>query len=234
MQLSLPLDDQQAVAAVRERLLAEFGPQRDSLRPDPVSQLVAALISSRTLDDVSSAAFWRLRRRYPDWSGLAQASVAEVQAIIAPVSYAERKATQLPLALRMIAARASTLDLSFLADWDVEMAMPWLCALPGVGAKVAATVLNFSTLRMRVLAVDTHLLRVGARLGWLPPDTDYDPGHELFMHRLPDDWDGDDLYELHWLLKYLGQRLCVAGAPRCGACPLRDLCPAAARRACAS
>jgi endonuclease III len=56
------------------------------------------------------------------------------------------------------------------------MAMQWLRGLPGVGSKVAATVLNLSTLRMRALPVDTHLLRVGERLGPLPVATTTTPG----------------------------------------------------------
>jgi len=42
----------------------------------------------------------------------------------------------------------------------------------------------------------------------------------------PDQWDADDLYEFHWLLKYLGQIFCRHGIPACAHCPLGDLCPA--------
>jgi endonuclease III len=228
MQFSLPLNDRDVVREIRDRLLARLGKQRDTMRRDPVSQLVNGIISAKTRDEVSSAAFARLQHRYVSWDALRFATPGEVEAIIAPVHHADSKAVHLPQALRKIVAATGSLDLDFLIDWDEEMAMQWLRGLAGVGSKVAATVLNFSTLRMRVLPVDTHLLRVGERLGLLPIATDYESGYELFMRIVPDEWDADDLYEFHWLLKYLGQIVCRYGTPRCARCPLSDLCPSCA------
>lgn len=225
MQRSLAFVEEDVLPAIRARLLDRLGPQRDSERLDPVSQLVMASISGRTHDAIAKAAFLRLRARFAAWELLGRAAPAAIEAIIRPVTFADRKAARLPPALRMIAARAGALDLSFLADWEPELAMPWLEALPGVGPKVAATVLNFSSLRGRAFAVDTHLLRVGKRLGLLPATANYATGFMVFMRRLPDDWNADALYELHWLLKYLGQFVCRATAPACPLCPLRDLCP---------
>jgi hypothetical protein len=88
----------------------------------------------------------------------------------------------------------------------------------------AATTLNFSKLRKRTHSVGTHLLRVGERLGVLPPRTDYGRGYEMFMRLVPDAWDADDLYEFHWLMQYHGQRACTHAAPACSRCALRDLC----------
>lgn len=106
--------------------------------------------------------------------------------------------------------------------------MAWLRELTGVDAKVAATVLNFSTLRRRVMAVDTHLLRLGERLGFVPENSSYRSGYEGYMRLIPDDWDADDFYEFHWLLKYLGQEVCSKTRPACADCALRDLCPSRA------
>ncbi len=225
MQLSLALNDRSIMLQLRAQLISSFGPQRDAHRLDPVSQLVNGIISARTTDDVSFPAFVRLRRRYASWDLLRQAARSEIEEIIHPVTFAEGKAQYLPQALRMIVARCGSLDLDFLADWDEEMAMQWLDGLPGVGAKIAATVLNFSTLRKRVLAVDTHLLRIGKRLGLLPADAGYGTGHVVFMRLIPDTWDADDLYEFHWQMKYHGQRTCSHAAPACPRCPLLNLCP---------
>jgi len=224
MQLSLAVDQTPILPRIRARLLARLGPQRDALRLDPVSQLVLAIVSSRTRDEVSLAAFERLARRYQSWEALGHAEPRVIEAIIRPVTYADVKAVQLPRALRLIAARAGSLDLGFLADWPEEQAMRWLEDLPGVGTRNAATALNFSKLRKRTLSVGTHLLRIGQRLGLMAPRTDYARGYALFMRLVPDAWDGDDLYEFHWLMKYHGQRTCTHTAPACSACPLRDLC----------
>jgi endonuclease-3 len=224
MQLSLAVDQTPILPRIRARLLARLGPQRDTLRLDPVSQLVLAIVSSRTRDEISLQAFERLARRCRSWEALSQAEPRAIEAIIRTVTYADVKAIQLPQALRLITARAGSLDLGFLAHWPEEQAMRWLEELPGVGTRNAATTLNFSKLRKRTLSVGTHLLRVGQRLGLLPPRTDYARGYALYMRLVPDTWGGDDLYEFHWLMKYHGQRTCTHIAPPCSACPLSDLC----------
>lgn len=225
MQLSLTLDDRPLLPRVRLRLLARLGPRRDARRRDPVSQLVRSMLGSKTRDEVSRRVFRELRRQYPSWDRLAEASPRAILRIIWPVNLAEPKAEQLPQALRMITACTGRLALDHLAELDEEAAMQWLRRLPGIGSKIAAATLNFSTLRKRALVVDTHLLRLGGRLGLLPLDADYDTGYELLMRQLPDAWDAEDLAELHRLMKLLGQTICTAHAPACGACPLRGLCP---------
>jgi endonuclease III len=225
MQLSLALDDRPLLPRVRDRLLARLGPRRDGRRRDPVSQLVRSMLGSKTRDEVTRRVFRELRRRYPSWDALGGASPRAILRIIWPVNLADVKAEQLPQALRMIVACTGRLALDHLADLDEEAAMQWLRRLPGVGSKIAAEVLNFSTLRKRALVVDTQLLRLGGRLGLLPLDADYDAGYEQLMRQLPDAWDAEDLAELHRVMKLLGQTICTAHTPSCGACPLRDLCP---------
>ena len=168
MQLSLclalsPLEDVRAV------LLTAFGPQRPKARMDPVSQLVKSSISHRTLDAVSWAAFLRLQGAFRNWEDLALAEPDAVLALIDDVTHAQDKARRLPIALRMIQDRIGWLSLSHLRNLTVEQARHELRALPGVGQKVAASVLNFSSLAMRDLVVDSHVHRTAQRLGLVGP-----------------------------------------------------------------
>ena len=66
--------------------------------------------------------------------------------------------------LSEIKARRGDFDLSFLREMPVEEAREWLRTLPAVGPKTAACVLLFG-LGMPGLPVDTHVFRVGCRLG---------------------------------------------------------------------
>lgn len=223
MQLSLNLA-RSPLEGVRDVLLEAFGPQRPKARMDPVSQLVKSSISHRTLDAVSWAAFLRLQGAFQSWEDLARAEPDAVLDLIADVQFAQDKARRLPLALRMIEARVGWLSLSHLRNQTVEQARHELRALPGVGQKVAASVLNFSTLAMRDLVVDSHVHRTAQRLGLVGPG---DPTHSYhgLMALVPDSWSADDLFELHCLMKHgLGQMLCPHDAPRCGACPLKAQC----------
>ena len=212
------------LAKVRNRLLDRYGPQRDAPSADPLHVLILAMVSSRTTDDVAAAAYARLRIRFATWADMAEATPAEVEALIQPVTHAETKALFIPQALRSLRARSGHYNLDFLDGWPLDSALAWLDALPGVGAKIAATTLNFSRLRKRALPVDTHLIRVGERLGLTPAKSSFERAFESYMNILPNDWEGDDLYELHWLMKMLGQQVCTTHVTRCGSCPLADLC----------
>jgi len=223
MQLSLGLA-RSPLESVRDALLCEFGPQRPVARMDPISQLVKSSISGRTLDAVSWGAFLRLRAEFKCWEDLARAPVAAVARIIDDVTFPGDKARHLTTALRMIEDKVGWLSLNHLKGLEVDQARWELQALPGVGVKVAACVLNFSDLAMRALVVDTHVHRVAKRIGLIGAG-DATQAYRTLMDLAPDAWTADDLFELHWLMKRgLGQMLCPHEGPKCGACPLKTMC----------
>jgi endonuclease-3 len=223
MQLSLALA-RSPLESVRDALLCEFGPQRPVARMDPISQLVKSSISGRTADAVSWAAFLRLRSAFKSWEDLSRAKVAHVAMAIQDVATPEDKARRLTTALRMIEEKVGWLSLSHLKTLKVDQARWELQALPGVGVKVAACVLNFSDLAMRALVVDTHVDRVAKRIGLVGAGDTTNTYHAL-MAMAPATWTADDLFELHWLMKRgLGQMLCPHEGPKCGACPVKQMC----------
>lgn len=224
MQLSLALDPDPPLARVRALLLRAFGPQRAKGRHDPVSQLVKAMISIRTRDAISQAAFIRLMILFLSWEALARADPDIVAHVIRDVTRAPDRAADLVATFRLLQRQLRRMDFDALSEWPVEAALAYLQRLPGVGPKTAAAVVNFSTFRRRALVVDTHCLRLAVRLGLLPPKAGFERAYRSLMRLVPDDWDADDLYELHWLMKRLGQDYCTHDRPRCPACPVRDLC----------
>jgi endonuclease-3 len=225
MQLMFELETSPVLPRLRTALLAMFGPQRREIRPDPLSKLIHSLISARTLDEVGWNAFTHLRAAFDDWAELANASPKKIEAAISQVTFAERKARQLPILIRVLQIRAGGLDLDFLGERSVEEAMEWLQSLPGVGVKTAAVTLNFSTLNARALVVDTHVHRVTKRLGLTGRTSEPVQAYQTLMSLAPQDWGAEDLFELHWLIKGLGQKICTDAAPRCGMCPLKATCP---------
>lgn len=227
MQLSLALDtDPALVADVRQRLRAAFGTFLDGRRLlPPVDQLIKSMISSRTYDEISWPAYVRLKDVFRAWENLAQASPAEIETAIGQVTHAQIKAGWLPDALQRIVALRGDLSLDFLAQTPVEEAMAWLQKhLPGVGDKVAAAVLNFSTLRRPAMVVDTHVWRVARRIGLAGRNAEPQAVRHAIMEAAPPDWGADDYFDLHWLLKRLGQHLCQHNHTRCGACPVAGMC----------
>ena len=225
MQLTLGFIPPSMLPSLRDRLLEVFGSQRAEQRMDPLSQLIKSLISARTYDEVSWAAFVRLQAAFPDWSALGRADPRRIETIIDTVTFADRKARQLPVLVRVLQLRPTTLDLSHLAEMGIEAAMTWLQGLPGVGCKTAAATLNFSTLNRRALVVDTHVHRVARRLGLVGRSALPSEAYAMLMADAPSDWEAEDLFELHWLLKSLGQSICRADRPPCSLCPFGADCP---------
>ena len=225
MQLSLGFDAYNPLPAVYERLSSAFGSFREGPRLGPLDQLIKSMISARTYDEVAWPAFLRLKNRFHPWERLAAADPAEIEAVLGPVTHADAKAVWLTEALGRIVALKGELTLDFLADGSVETAMAWMQKhLPGVGAKAAAEVLNFSTLRRRAMVVDTHVWRVARRIGLAPPNAEPDAVQAAIMAAAPGTWSDEDFFDLHWLLKRLGQTLCLDNRTRCGACPVAASC----------
>jgi endonuclease-3 len=102
----------------------------------------------------------------------------------------------------------------------VPAARERLTALPGVGRKTAACDLLFS-FGMRDVPVDTHVSRVGLRLGLLPAVPSFDRLHEAMLGITPR---GAEL-EFHVNLLRHGRRTCHAQRPACARCELRRMCP---------
>ena len=209
--------------SVREKLQNRYGRIRDEHRLDPVSQFVRCFIGSRTHDLTSWSAFLGLMIRFRDWDAIADAPVAEIEAELKAVTHPEKKAPDLKHALQKIRVRAGAINLDFLEDLAEEPALVWLEQIHGVGPKIAAATLNFSTLRKRCFVIDSHVLRVLQRFGFAGPKTGVKDAYRAVM-AAADGFDADELYELHWHLKRLEQELCTSEEAFCGDCPLSELC----------
>jgi len=223
MQTNLFCGQSADLRTIRDRLKIAFGRDRSGVRVSAINQFIRSFIASRTLDWQSDRAFTRLLNRYSGPEALAEAPVAEIEAALDGVQFADKKARELKDALLHIRARAGSVDLEFLAGLDVETALVWLEQIRGVGRKIAAATLNFSTLRKRAFVVDTHIIRIMRRFGFVKPNAETEDVYEAVMAAARD-MSADDLTELHWHLKRLGQNTCKAFQASCHACPLSESC----------
>lgn len=227
MQLMLAIDDRcRLLVEIHHRLRRCFGPQGPFVLLDPVSQLVMAIIGGRTHGADTKVAFEALLRRFVRWEAVRDASADEICRTIGTVTYAERKAPLLKQALATLTASYGRLTLDPLASLTPSKSLAWLERLPGVGRKVAAATLNFSTLRKPVLVIDTHHLRILRRLALVDPRAGLTRAHDCITPLLPTDWSAADFDEHHQLMKTLGQSTCTLTQPVCHRCPLQNLCPA--------
>ena len=103
-------------------------------------------------------------------------------------------------------------------DGQVPDSREALEALPGVGRKTANVVLNVA-FGQPTMAVDTHIFRISNRMG-LAPGKDVVAVEEKLMKVVPRQFMD---HAHHWLILH-GRYTCVARKPKCGACPVYDIC----------
>lgn len=117
-------------------------------------------------------------------------------------------------------AQDDPLSLEWMREAPIEESRAYLCALPGVGRKTAACVLLFS-FGLPDIPVDTHVSRVGTRLGLFRVGAPFEELHDQMLAITPP---GEEL-EFHVNLLRHGRRTCHARTPACGECALARMCP---------
>ncbi len=101
---------------------------------------------------------------------------------------------------------------------EVPSSRAALASLPGVGRKTANVVLNMWW-RHPAQAVDTHIFRVANRTG-IAVGKDVVAVERAIEDNVPAEF---ALHAHHWLILH-GRYTCTARKPKCGDCPISDIC----------
>lgn len=212
------------VRAIRDRLRLVYAVPLAGPHGHPIAELILTVLSQSTNDRNRDVAYLGLRERFPSWEAVRDAPVDELEAAIRPGGISKVKSARIKAILRAITdtAPAHELSLDWLAELPVPDAQRYLTSLPGVGRKTAACVLLFA-LGMRDVPVDTHVSRVGTRLGLFRAGAPFDELHDTMLALTPP---GQEL-ELHLNLLRHGRRTCYARRPDCAGCALQRMCPSA-------
>jgi endonuclease-3 len=207
------------VLAIRDRLRELYGRPVNRPHGHPIAELVRTILSQNTNDRNRDVAYERLRAALPTWVAVRDADVAEVEAAIKPGGLSATKAPRIQEVLRELPDKDGEPTLDWLAEADRDEAIDFLVDLPGVGRKTAACVMIFALGRPEI-PVDTHVYRVGGRLGLFPERASFEFAHDEMLAIT----DPADAYELHVNLITHGRRVCRPN-PRCEECGLRRMCP---------
>ena len=176
---------------------------------DPFHVLLGTILSARTKDACTAGACGRLFAEVNTPEDLERIPIERLEQLIFPVGFYHEKAKH----LKALPAVLKTKFGGVLPD-TVEA----LCELPGVGRKIANLILGDIYGKPAIVA-DTHCIRISNRLGLseskvpektekalealVTPETSADFCHRLVM---------------------FGREVCSARAPKCGECPVKDLC----------
>ncbi len=211
------------VRALRARLELVYGIPGAGPHGHPIAELILTVLSQSTNDRNRDVAYTRLRDRLPQWADVRAAPVDEIEQAIRPGGISKVKSARIKdILIAITETSGHGLSLDWLPQLTVPAAQEYLCSLPGVGRKTAACVLLFA-LGMRDIPVDTHVSRVGARLGLFRPGAGFTEMHDEMLALTPT---GAEL-ELHLNLLRHGRRTCHARKPECHDCALRRMCPSA-------
>ena len=192
-----------------ERLNAMYGPVECFLdHGSPYRLVISVLLSAQTTDAQVNKVTPALFDRWP----------TEVAGVIRSLGFYKSKARHAVGAAQMIVSEFGG---------EVPHTMGELTRLPGVGRKTANIVLNVSFGIVEGIAVDTHVNRIAHRLALSPKTHEKEPlkTEQDLLKILPREYWRDVNHQ--WIR--FGREVCGAKAPRCGECPMVDLCPSAGK-----
>jgi len=207
---------------VARRLAREYGKRRWVADEEPLDSLIGTILSQNTSDVNSGRAFESLKRRFQTWERVLHATPRRIAGAIRQGGLAGIKSRRIKAILSDIKKSHGRLDLGFLKEFPAGEGYDYLLSFKGVGPKTAACVLLFAC-RKPVFPVDTHILRIGKRLGWARPRESAEAFQERMRGRIPRGW----VYSLHINMIAHGRSVCRPRRPKCGECVLVKLCPSA-------
>jgi len=184
------------------RCLLDYSNARELL----LATILAAQCTDKKVNEVTATLF----KRYPSAGDFANATQEELEAQIRPTGFYRNKAKSVIATCRALVERFGG---------EVPQTIEELTSLPGVGRKTANVVLG-NVFGQPAIIVDTHVLRVAARLG-LSKATEADK-MELDLQRL--------LPQKEWTpfshrIGFLGRQGCFARKPAHDRCAVRQWCP---------
>lgn len=228
----IPLAREGVVSRIDELLEASYGSADLGNLSDVLGETVFILLSQQTRDRIYRAVFAELRARFPHWLDVLSAPPEELERLLAPAGFGARRTAQLRGLLQQVeeadrhreqgpfATDSGDLSLEFLRSFSDHDAERFLMSLPGIGPKSARCVLAYA-LDRPAFAVDTHVLRIFARLGiagTAKRKQAHDPLQEAVAPKMR--------RRLHMNLVHHGRAVCREQLPRCGDCVLVSFCAA--------
>jgi len=200
-------------------LRALYGPLDWRRHQDGMDELVSCILSQSTTDANRDRAFARLKAHYANWDAVRFADLDELIEVLRPAGLAKQKAPRIQAALTVIYDTVGDYNIDFLADMPLAAAKDWLVSLKGIGPKTAAIVLCFAY-DLPAFPVDTHVFRVGKRIGFLPAKISANNAHPVMEAIAPP----SDYYQFHIHMIQHGRDTCQARRPACQRCQISAHC----------
>jgi endonuclease-3 len=206
--------EKQDIHLLVARLKAAYPDASCALRHEnPFQLLIATILSAQCTDERVNKVTPALFARFPGPGAMQDAATSALEDLIRTTGFYHNKTKSIQGASRRIMEAF---------EGEVPSRMEDLLTLPGVARKTANVVLGVGYRIADGIVVDTHVYRVSHRLGLTRAKTVAQAEQDLMKIVPRAEW----IHFAH-LLIFHGRRICVARNPRCGVCPVQDLCPSA-------
>lgn len=179
---------------------------------DPFELLVSVRLAAQCTDARVNMVTPALFERFPTMNEFADADVTEVEGYIRSCGLYKTKARDLVAMAQMLRDEYK----GVIPDTVEE-----LIKLPGVGRK-SANLICGDVFGKPAVVTDTHCIRIAGRLGLTDSKDPYKVEMQL-RKILPPEESNDFCHRL----VLFGRDVCMARSPKCGECPLREICPSA-------
>ena len=175
----------------------------------PYELLIATRLSAQCTDARVNIVTKVLFAKFPTLEAFAEADVAEIEEIVKPCGLFRTKAKSISELTKML-----------ISDFggEVPNTLEKLTSLPGIGRKTANLIMG-DVYHQPAVVADTHCIRISNRLG-LASSTDPYKVEMQLKEILPPEKSNNFC---HRLVNF-GRDVCTARSPKCGECPLRDVC----------
>ena len=209
-----------AAAADAKRYAAKVVRRLDREYPDavcslghrtPLQLLVATILSAQCTDKQVNLVTPELHRKYRGAADYARVRQSELERDFQSTGFFRNKAKNIKGCCQVLLERY---------DGEVPRAMDKLVELPGIGRKTANVVMGTAFGVASGIVVDTHVARISRRLGLSQQKTPEKIEQDLVTLFPKRNW----IALSHQMIRH-GRRYCTARKPKCGECPLADICP---------
>ena len=187
--------------------------------PDPADDgwrlLIMGRLSAQCTDARVNIVCKDLFAAYPTARAVADAPIEELERLVHSCGFYRAKAQNIKDCCRIMVQEY---------DGRVPANREVLLTFPGVGRKIANLLLG-DIYGIPGIVADTHLICIGGRLGAYPTTLKDPHKVEKILDLYVEDKEQSDF--CHRAVQF-GRDYCTARSPKCGTCPLADICPYAA------
>ncbi len=173
--------------------------------------LVMGRLSAQCTDARVNLVCRELFEKFPTAEALAEGDIIDIENIVRSCGLYHTKAQNIKDACGILVR-----DYGGVIPCDADA----LLAMPGVGRKIANLLMG-DVYREPGVVADTHCIRICGRLGFYPEDVKDPAKVEKIMSKFIVPREQSDF--CHRIVQF-GRDVCMARAPACEGCPMRDIC----------